>query len=87
MRKGDEVAEGADACRLCLVVSRLERVEADNSALAKRVTELEAALCTERDGRRAVEQELARIVISEKMTNASAQATKRRHAPRRHTWQ
>lgn len=54
------------------MVARLERVETDNSALAKRVTELEAALGTERENHRAVErklevaeQELDRVVISQ----------------------
>ena len=72
-REGDEAEEGvADRCRLCWVVERLERVEADNSALAERVTELEAALGTERENRRAVErkmegaeQELDSVVISQ----------------------
>lgn len=57
-RDGGEADEGAGTCRLCVVVSRLERVEADNSGLAKRVAELEAALSNERDERRAVEGKL-----------------------------
>lgn len=71
-REDDDVEEETASCRLCVVVERLERVEADNSALAKRVTELEAELSTERESRRAVErklevaeQELVRVVISE----------------------
>lgn len=57
-RGGGEAGEQVDTCRLCVVVSRLERVEQDNSALAKRVAELEGALSNELDERRAVERKL-----------------------------
>lgn len=72
-RGGSGAEDEVDTCRLCLVVSQLERVLQDNSALAKRVAELETGLSKELDERRAAElrlaaaeRELERIAFSER---------------------